>query len=144
MRRSRCSGPIMAPHPMGDKELEFDAAAFGIVGLETALALYIEALVAGNVIDWMRLIAMMTIEPARLCCLDSMGLGQLRVDGVADITVIDPGPVVDDLAAMPSRAARGTRRFSGARSRAELRRWLSRASSAWIGGGARCLSRNHN
>ncbi len=80
-----------APHPMGDKELEFDAAAFGIVGLETALALYIEALIAGGVIGWMRLIEMMTIEPARLCGLDTLGLGRLWVGGPADITVIDPG-----------------------------------------------------
>ncbi len=80
-----------APHPMGDKELEFDAAAFGIVGLETALALYIEALVADGVIGWMRLIEMLTIAPARLCGLDGIGLGQLAVGGPADVTVIDPG-----------------------------------------------------
>lgn len=80
-----------APHPMGDKELEFDAAAFGIVGLETALALYIEALVSDGVIGWMRLIEMMTIAPARLCGLEAIGLGQLKVGGPADVTVIDPG-----------------------------------------------------
>ncbi|MGD9689323.1 MAG: dihydroorotase [Phycisphaerales bacterium] len=84
-------GTDHAPHPMGDKELEFDAAAFGIVGLETALALYIESLVAPGVIDWMRLIEMMTIAPARLCRLDGLGLGRLAVDGPADVTVIDPG-----------------------------------------------------
>jgi dihydroorotase len=80
-----------APHPMSEKELEFDAASFGIVGLETALALYIEALIADGVIDWPRLIEMMTVEPARLCGLDGMGLGRLAVSGPADITVIDPG-----------------------------------------------------
>jgi dihydroorotase len=80
-----------APHPMSDKELEFESASFGIVGLETALALYIEALIAGGVIDWRRLIAMMTVEPAKLCGLDGMGLGRLAVAGPADITVIDPG-----------------------------------------------------
>jgi dihydroorotase len=80
-----------APHPMGDKELEFDAAAFGIVGLETALALYIEALIDGNVVGWMKLIEMMTVNPAKLCGLDEMGLGRLAVGGPADVTVIDPG-----------------------------------------------------
>lgn len=84
-------GTDHAPHSRADKELEFDAAAFGIVGLETALPLYIEALVTPGVIDWMRLIGMMTIEPARLCGLDEMGLGQLAVAGPADITIIDPG-----------------------------------------------------
>lgn len=84
-------GTDHAPHSMADKELEFDAAAFGIVGLETALPLYIEALVTPGVIGWMRLIAMMTTEPAKLCGLDHSGLGQLAVGGPADITIIDPG-----------------------------------------------------
>lgn len=79
-----------APHPMGDKELEFEAASFGIVGLETALALYIEALITPGVIGWMKLIEMMTIAPAKLCGLDALGLGMLRVGGPADITIIDP------------------------------------------------------
>ena len=80
-----------APHPMSDKELEFDAASFGIVGLETALALYVQALIEPGVIDWMRLIGMMTAEPARLCGLDHLGLGRLEVGGPADVTIIDPG-----------------------------------------------------
>ncbi|MGQ0627917.1 MAG: dihydroorotase [Phycisphaerales bacterium] len=80
-----------APHPMGDKELEFDAASFGIVGLETALALYIEALVEAGVIGWMKLIELLTVTPAVLCGLDETGLGKLAVGGPADITIIDPG-----------------------------------------------------
>ena len=40
--------------------------------------------------DWPRLLAMMTIEPARLCSLDRLGLGTLTVGGPADVTVIDP------------------------------------------------------
>ena len=81
-----------APHPMGDKELEFDAAAFGIIGLETALALYIDALIVPGVVGWMRLIEMMTLAPARLCGLEhGLGLGHLRVGGPADVTVIDTG-----------------------------------------------------
>lgn len=79
-----------APHTAESKELEFDAAPFGIIGLETALALYIEALVTPGVISWMRLIEMMTVEPARLCALTSRGLGRLAVHGPADITVINP------------------------------------------------------
>lgn len=79
-----------APHTPESKQLPFDAASFGIVGLETALALYAEALVHSGVIGWPRLIAMLTAEPARLCGLDALGLGSLRVGGPADITVIDP------------------------------------------------------
>jgi dihydroorotase len=79
-----------APHAAERKALEFEAAPFGIVGLETALALYIQALIEPGVLDWPRLVAMLTIEPARLCALDSMGLGSLRVGAPGDVTVIDP------------------------------------------------------
>lgn len=83
-------GTDHAPHSVDEKALDFDAAPFGIIGLETALPLYAEALVHAGVIDWMRLIQLMTIEPARLCGLDTIGLGSLTVGGPADVTVIDP------------------------------------------------------
>jgi len=79
-----------APHHADEKRRPFDAAPFGIIGLESALALYHEALIEPGVIDWPRLIAMMTIEPARLCALDAMGLGSLAQGGPADLTLIDP------------------------------------------------------
>ncbi len=79
-----------APHTAEEKALPFEEAPFGIVGLETALPLYAEALVASRLITWPRLIALLTIEPARLCGLDANGLGRLRVGGPADVTVIDP------------------------------------------------------
>ena len=79
-----------APHTIADKEAPFDQAAWGIVGIECALPLYAEALVQSGAIDWPRMIAMMTIEPARLCRLDAQGIGALKVGGPADVTVIDP------------------------------------------------------
>jgi dihydroorotase len=79
-----------APHTADEKSLPFEEAPFGIVGLETAFALYARALVDSGAIGWPRLIALMTIEPARLCGLDVLGLGQLKVSGPADITIIDP------------------------------------------------------
>lgn len=79
-----------APHTADEKALPFEEAPFGIVGLETALALYAEALVTTGLIGWPRLIALMTVEPARLCNLDRMGLGRLEVGGPGDVTVIDP------------------------------------------------------
>lgn len=100
-----------APHTPERKALEFEAAPFGIVGLETALALYIRALIEPGVIDWSRLIALLTIEPARLCGLDrleaadrggwgavygparrsmGLGLGRLHVGSAGDATIIDP------------------------------------------------------
>ena len=79
-----------APHPLKTKTVPFAEASFGIVGLECALPLYIRALIHDHVIDWTRLIAMMTIEPARLVGLDERGFGQLRIGGPADVTLIDP------------------------------------------------------
>ncbi|MBX3355922.1 MAG: dihydroorotase [Phycisphaeraceae bacterium] len=79
-----------APHTSSEKARDFAAAPFGIIGLECALPLYAKALVETGLIEWPRLIALMTIEPARLCGLDRMGLGTLSVGGPADITVIDP------------------------------------------------------
>lgn len=79
-----------APHSSEEKNLPFEEAPMGLIGLQTALPLYAEALVHTGAIGWPRLIAMMTIEPARLCGLDAMGLGSLAVGGAADITVIDP------------------------------------------------------
>jgi dihydroorotase len=79
-----------APHATDEKRNPMATAPFGIIGLETALALYAEALVHTGLIGWDRLIALMTIEPARLCRLESGGLGRLAVGGPADITLIDP------------------------------------------------------
>jgi dihydroorotase len=79
-----------APHSVDEKSLPFEEAPFGLVGLESALALYAEALVETGAITWARLIALMTLEPARLCGLEARGLGMLKVGGPADITVIDP------------------------------------------------------
>ncbi len=79
-----------APHPPHRKDVEFEAAAFGIVGLEAALPLYMKALVDDGVIDLGAMLAMMTCNPARLLGIDRMGMGALAVGGPADVTVIDP------------------------------------------------------
>lgn len=78
-----------APHAFFEKEVEFGAAPFGIVGLETELGLFLDFLVhKRRVIDLPRLIAMLTVQPARLLGLDR---GTLAVGAAADVTVIDPG-----------------------------------------------------
>lgn len=83
-------GTDHAPHSAEEKSLPFEDAPMGMTGLETALPLYAEALVDVGAISWPRLIAMLTIEPARLCGLDALGLGSLAIDQPADITIIDP------------------------------------------------------
>ena len=77
-----------APHALFEKEVEFDRAPFGIVGLETELGIFIDLLVhKRKVIDLPRLIEMFTVNPARLLKMDA---GTLSDGAVADITLIDP------------------------------------------------------
>jgi dihydroorotase len=77
-----------APHADFEKEVEFDAAPFGILGLETELALFLDLLVHKHrKIEIGRLIEMYTVEPAKLLKLDK---GTLSSGAVADITLIDP------------------------------------------------------
>ena len=79
-----------APHSEDEKQLPFEDAPMGLIGLESALPRYVEALVESGAIGWPRLVRMMTVEPAALCGLGRMGLGQLAVKGPADVTLIDP------------------------------------------------------
>ena len=88
-------GTDHAPHSKDEKDLPFEDAPFGLIGLESAWPLYAEALVGTGLIDWPRLVALLTIEPAKLCNLDPSrrgkdGLGVLQEGGVADLTLIDP------------------------------------------------------
>lgn len=76
-----------APHPADLKELPFQDAPFGITGLETALSLFIRALIQPGVIAWPRLIELMSTNPARLLRIPG---GTLRPGQPADITLIDP------------------------------------------------------
>ena len=82
-----------APHLAEEKELEFQLAPFGIIGLECALPLYVKALVEPGHVDWMKLIDLMSTRPARIVGLDAIGKGTLREGADADVTIIDPGQV---------------------------------------------------
>ncbi len=77
-----------APHAKFEKEVEFDRAPFGIVGLETELGLFIDLLVHRHkTIELPRLIEMLTVNPARLLGLEA---GSLSLGATADVTLIDP------------------------------------------------------
>jgi dihydroorotase len=77
-----------APHARFEKEVEFDMAPFGIIGLETELGLFLTLLVHKNrTIDVARLIEMYTVAPAKLLKIDA---GTLSCGTRADVTLIDP------------------------------------------------------
>ncbi len=82
-----CLATDHAPHLAEEKELEFPYAPFGILGLECALPLYVQALVTPGHIPWMRLIELMSTKPAEIV---GLAKGTLRLGADADLTIIDP------------------------------------------------------
>jgi dihydroorotase len=76
-----------APHASHEKQLEFERAAFGITGLETALALAITKLQRENKIPLARIVELFTAGPARV--FDLRGRGSLGRGSHADITIFD-------------------------------------------------------
>ena len=77
-----------APHAVYEKEVEFSAAPFGIIGLETAVGIFCDLLLHKHgVIDLPRLVAMLTVNPARLLALDR---GTLATGAPGDVTLLDP------------------------------------------------------
>lgn len=79
-----------APHTTEEKVCEFDCAAFGIVGLETAFALCHDGLVKTGLLDLTRLVQLLTAGPARALGLPG---GTLEKGQPADITIFDPAEV---------------------------------------------------
>src|SRR5207249_8333628 len=61
-----CIATDHAPHALSEKEGEFDRAAFGIVGLETAVAVALDRLVRPGLLPLATLIARWARDPARL------------------------------------------------------------------------------
>jgi len=76
-----------APHTENEKDIEFERAEFGTIGLETELAVSISGLIDGKVMDWLGLVTKMSWNPAKILGLKKGALG-LGAD--ADIVVIDP------------------------------------------------------
>ncbi len=79
-----------APHTAYEKEVEFDRAPFGILGLETEFGLFHHLLVTQHkALTLPRLIELLTVNPARLLKLPD-GRGTLSTGAVADVTLINP------------------------------------------------------
>lgn len=77
-----------APHADYEKEVEFEAAPFGIIGLETSFPLVYTELVLPGVLSLSDAIARMTIEPAKVLNLPN-GAGTLQTGALADVVVLD-------------------------------------------------------
>jgi dihydroorotase len=76
-----------APHTFEDKLGEFDYAAFGISGLETALSLLYHNFIKEDIIDWNDLLRMYYYKPGEILKIESEGLKQ---GARADLLIFDP------------------------------------------------------
>ncbi len=96
-----------APHPPASKELAFEEAPPGMLGVETALAVAITRLVEPGVLSLRDALARLSWQPARIAGLDAHGHGLPIAPGnAANLCVIDPSEtwVVD-----PARSASKSR-----------------------------------
>ncbi len=75
-----------APHHFDEKNVEFDLAPFGVIGLETAFAVCYDRLVREKVIDLSRLVDLLSCGPARIFNLPG---GTLRKGSLGDLTLVD-------------------------------------------------------
>ncbi len=82
-----CIATDHAPHTPTEKDVEFAAAPFGIIGLETSLALTITELVEPGLITLERAIALMTTAGSKIV---NIPVGTLKEGGPADLCIFDP------------------------------------------------------
>ncbi|MGH8774056.1 MAG: dihydroorotase [Jiangellaceae bacterium] len=82
-----------APHPAEDKECEWDAAAFGMLGLETALSVVQATMVDTGLLDWSVVAQRMSVTPAHIgrCAAGEAAQGRpLAVGEPANLVLVDP------------------------------------------------------
>ncbi|WP_172192619.1 dihydroorotase [Actinomyces faecalis] len=82
-------GTDHAPHPLESKDCEWQAGAFGMTGLETALPVLIETMVSTGRMSWRDLARAMSTAPALIGRLRDQGQG-IEVGASANLTVLDP------------------------------------------------------
>ena len=76
-----------APHADWEKAREFEYAPFGMTGIECSLALVITNLVKPGVIDYARMVELMSVNPRRILGVEPVSIA---AGSLADITVFDP------------------------------------------------------
>jgi dihydroorotase len=83
-----CIATDHAPHTGLEKDLEYDLAAFGMIGLETAVPLILKLVDSGK-LPLVRAVEALTSAPARALALGP-GVGTLSAGAPADVTLLDP------------------------------------------------------
>ncbi|MEY4078816.1 MAG: hypothetical protein RIS80_585 [Actinomycetota bacterium] len=78
-----------APHPAEAKDCEWSAAAFGMLGLETAASIAQEVLIDSGLSDWKRFTEVMSTNPAKISGIEGQGQA-LELGAPANIALIDP------------------------------------------------------
>src|SRR4051812_13966228 len=78
-----------APHATEDKDCEWMAAAMGMTGLETALAVVVETMVTTGLLDWAGVADRMSLRPARIGRVADHGR-PIEVGQPANLTLLDP------------------------------------------------------
>jgi dihydroorotase len=76
-----------APHSLEEKQVEFDAAPPGMIGVETLLPVTLTHLVEPGHVTLDRAVELMTVDPANILGLRA---GSLAVGSPADVAVVDP------------------------------------------------------
>ena len=78
-----------APHPSEDKDCEWQAAAFGMVGLETALSVVVASMIETKLMSWSTLIERMSTKPAQIAGYGNQGR-DLKIGSPANLFLVDP------------------------------------------------------
>ena len=78
-----------APHPSEDKDCEWQAAAFGMVGLETALSVVVASMIETKLMSWNTLIERMSTKPAQIAGYANQGRN-LKIGSPANLFLVDP------------------------------------------------------
>lgn len=78
-----------APHPTESKECEWQEAAFGMLGLETALSIVQKTMIDSGLMSWAQVADRMSIAPARIGGYENHGQS-LAVGSIANLVVINP------------------------------------------------------
>ena len=78
-----------APHPSEDKDCEWQAAAFGMVGLETALSVVVASMIETKLMSWSTLIERMSTKPAQIAGYGNQGRN-LKIGSPANLFLVDP------------------------------------------------------